>query len=62
MPEREIQIVPKTIKVLPDGTKIVTYSWQGAERARIIEKEVGSGVAEYGGLANVDSIYIGPVI
>ena len=43
-PCREIVIIPKTIKTLPNGTKVVVYNWQGAELVKIAgaggEKEI----------------------
>jgi len=49
---REVQIVPKTIKTLPNGTKVVVYNWQGAERAKITKEEetvfVGHGIGFIG--------------
>ena len=51
-PCRKITITPKTIKVLSDGTEIITYYWGGAEVAETIENErsvfVGLGIGFIG--------------
>ena len=51
-PCRKITIAPKTIKVLSDGTEIITYYWEGADVARISENErsvfIGLGIGFIG--------------
>ena len=51
-PCRKKTIAPETILVLSDGTEIITYYWEGAEVAEIIESKrsvfVGLGIGFIG--------------
>ncbi len=35
IPERTVEINPTIVKILADGTPVVSYYWEGAEFARI---------------------------